>query len=118
MKKSGVPLSINEFLNLSKEYASSLKKSDIFPSKGPAYDWFRSFLKRHQNLILKKSRPLEQKRASLTSEQVDKCFDLLEKVIRESNLENRPGQIFNCNETGIGKIRTCLTNFAGVLVLL
>ncbi|CAF3990586.1 unnamed protein product, partial [Rotaria sordida] len=43
----GIPLTIDEFLNLSKEYASFLNKSHLFPSGTPTYDWFYSFLKRH-----------------------------------------------------------------------
>ncbi|CAF4170030.1 unnamed protein product, partial [Rotaria sordida] len=86
----GIPLTINEFLNLSKEYASFLNKSHLFPSGTPTYDWFYSFLKRHDNLILKKSYPVEKKRAILTEEQVDKWFELLKKVIQDNDLSNRP----------------------------
>ncbi len=64
------------------------------------YDWLWLYLKRHQNLILKKSYPLEKKRVSITSEQVEKQFEVLSKIIRENNSKNLPGQIFNCNESG------------------
>ena len=100
MKQWGIPLSIEDFINLTEEYASSLGKGNIFPSESPTYDWLRSFLQRHKNLSLKKARPLTKKRASLTPEQVDTWFNLLEKIIQDNNLENRPGQIFNSDETG------------------
>jgi hypothetical protein len=95
-----MPLSIKEFLGLAKEYALSLDKGDAFPMKTPTYDWLRSFLKRHPNLSLKKSRPLEQTRASLSEEQVDNWFTLLLKIIQENNLQDRPAQIFNSDESG------------------
>ena len=42
---------------------------------------------------------LEKKRASVTADQVDSWFVLLEKVIKENNLENRPGQVFNADDS-------------------
>ncbi|CAF1140248.1 unnamed protein product [Rotaria magnacalcarata] len=97
----GVLLSIEEFLHISEEYASSLNKSHLFPAGKPTYDWLRSFLKRHTNLILKKSYPLEKKRAVLTSEQIEEWFGLLSKVIEENDLANCPAQLFNCDETDL-----------------
>lgn len=99
-QKWGVPLCINEFLNLAKQYAISLQKQHVFPSNSPTYDWLRSFLQRHENLVLKKSRPLEKKRAAITLDQVNEWFDLLSKIINDNHLENHPGQIFNCDESG------------------
>ncbi|CAF3166771.1 unnamed protein product [Rotaria sp. Silwood2] len=101
-KKSwGVSLTINEFMNLAKQYASSVNKSDLFPSGAPTCDWFYSFLQRHPNLVLKKSKPITKKRANLTIEQVNQWFDLLSKIIQENDLMHRPGQIFNCDESGL-----------------
>ncbi|CAF1521897.1 unnamed protein product [Adineta steineri] len=97
----GKPLSIEEFLDLAKRYAASLNKGHLFPSESPSYDWLRSFLKRHQNLVLKKSRPLEKKRASVTIEQVYGWHNLLTEIINDNDLVNRPGQIYNCDETGM-----------------
>ncbi|CAF3119370.1 unnamed protein product [Rotaria sp. Silwood2] len=73
----------------------------LFPSGTPTYDWLYSFLNRHHNLILKKSYPLEKKRAALTCEQVNNWFQLLNKILQENNLSNNPAQIFNCDESGL-----------------
>lgn len=100
IKGWGVPLTIEEFLDLSRTYASSLNKSHLFPLGRPTYDWLYSFLKRHKNLVLKKSYPLEKKRAVVTEEQVDRWFLLLGKIIEDNDLANRPAQIFNCDESG------------------
>ena len=72
----------------------------MFHTGTPTYDWLYSFLNRHHNLVLKKSYPLEKKRAALTHEQVDQWFQLLNKVIQENNLDDRPAQIFNADESG------------------
>ena len=100
IKSWGVPVTIGEFINLAKEYAFRLNKNELFPSETPTYDWLRSFLRRHENLVLKKSIPLEKKRAQVTSKEIDDWFNLLSKIIKENNLENRPGQLFNCDESG------------------
>ena len=99
---------------MAKQYSVSLEKNHLFPSKKPSYDWLRSFLKRHTNLVLKKSYPLERKRAAVTPEQIGKWFELLSKVIEENNLGNRPGQIFNCDESG--KSCRCITVMSLTLV--
>lgn len=85
---------------MASEYARSLEKNPLFPSGTPTYDWLRSFLNRHPDLMMKKSKPLEKKRAALTMDQVNQWFDLLSKVIQENNLEHNPAQIFNCDESG------------------
>ena len=118
MKSWGKPLSTEEFVDLAKQYAVSLNKSQLFPSGTPSYDWFRSFLKRHQNLVLKKSRPLEKKRASVTIEQVYGWHDLLTKIINDHDLVNRPGQIFNCDETGNTRLIFLLSNTSFVWIVL
>ena len=91
-----------------------MKKSHLFPSETPTYDWLRSFLQRHPNLVLKKSVPLEKKRAEVTWKEIDEWFSLLSKVIEENNLENKPGQLFNCDESG--KNFTFLFVFSVIIV--
>lgn len=95
-----MPLGISEFLNLAKQYASALNKNSLFSPNGPTHDWFRSFLQCHTNLSLKKSRPSEKKRASVPLDQADKWFTLGQKILEENELENRPAQIFNFDESG------------------
>lgn len=93
-------MTIEEFLNIVKQYAISLNKIHLFLSGAPTQEWLYSFLNRHRNLILKKSKPLEKKRADLTTEQVNDWFQLLHKVIEENDLANKPAQIFNADESG------------------
>lgn len=85
---------------MAEQYAASLNKGHLFPLGKPTYDWMRSFLKRHTNLTLKNSQPLEKKRAEITEEQVNEWFKLLSKVIMDNQLVNSPAQLFNCDESG------------------
>lgn len=96
----GVPVTIEEFLNIAQQYALTLEKNHLFPFGKPTYDWLRSFLKRHPNLKLKKSEPLEKKRAAVTEQQVNEWFKLLSTVIINNDLANAPAQLFNCDESG------------------
>lgn len=95
-----MPLSIDELLNLAKNYAATLEKAHMFPSGAPTYDWLRGFLVRHSELVLKKSTILKKQRAEISAEQLDQWFNLLSSVIGENDLTHRPAQIFNADETG------------------
>ena len=53
---------------------------------------------------MKKSYPLEKKRAKLTSTQVDNWFQLLNKIIQENDLTDCPAQTFNSDELDEHKI--------------
>ncbi|CAF4053026.1 unnamed protein product [Rotaria sp. Silwood2] len=68
----------------------------MFPAETSTYDRLHSFLKRHENLILKKSYPLEKKRAALTSEQIDQWSELLSKITKENDLVGMSDGIGYC----------------------
>jgi len=53
---------------------------------------------------------LKKKRAGLTLQQVDRWFELLNKVIQDNDLANHPAQIFNCDESGKNSIFTLVMN--------
>ena len=64
--------------------------------------WWESFCKRHPNLTLRASVPLSQARAKATDPEVlDQYFDLLEQTVQDNDLEDKPCQIFNVDETGM-----------------
>ncbi|CAF3696256.1 unnamed protein product [Rotaria sordida] len=80
LQKRGEPVSINEFLNLTTQYASALNKDNLFPSD-------------------MNSTPIKKSRAKVTAGQVNEWFNLLTKVVNGNDVANRPGQIFNGDET-------------------
>ena len=63
--------------------------------------WFASFQRRHPELVLRNPSPLSLARSQATdSEMLDRYFDLLVETLVANNLEDKPGQIFNMDESG------------------
>ena len=64
--------------------------------------WWDSFRARHPEVTLRHAEPLSYARAAASNpEIINRYFDLLEDVIKVNGLSKRPGQIFNCDETGM-----------------
>ena len=73
-------------------------KKDIHLSKG----WWDKFCKRHPEISLRRAEPLSYARAVANNHAIiEHYFDVLQKVIEGNRLGGRPGQIFNCDETGM-----------------
>ncbi|CAG4927882.1 unnamed protein product [Colias eurytheme] len=74
------------------------------PFKGgiPGEDWFLNFKKRH-HLSIRKPEPLEyaRKKAATDPFIIYGYFDLLKKVLTELNLEDKPKQIWNLDESSL-----------------
>ena len=49
---------------------------------------------------LRSPRPLYKKRAKITPKEVDEWFANFEKFIQDVGVADRPGQLWNCDETG------------------
>ena len=66
------------------------------------YGWWEGFRKRHPDLSLRVPSTISKARALATDrESLDRYFDLLEETIAENNLKDKPGQIYNLDETGM-----------------
>ena len=64
--------------------------------------WWDSFRRRHPEISLRQAEPLSYARAAANNpEVIDKYFDSLEEIIEVNGLSKRPGQIFNCDKTGM-----------------
>ena len=46
------------------------------------------------------TRPLDKKRAKISSADLDEWFTGYEKFINDQGLQNHPAQIWNCDESG------------------
>ena len=58
--------------------------------------------KRHPDLSLRVSSTISKAQALATDrESLDRYFNLLKETIAENNLKDRPGQIYNLDETGM-----------------
>ena len=70
--------------------------------KEVSYGWWESFRKRHPKLCLRTASVVSKSRAIASNrEVVDRYFDLLEETLNENDLRDKPGQIFNLDETGM-----------------
>jgi hypothetical protein len=100
LAKNGFGLTKTEVQDLVAEY---LKKTGIqsrFKNNRPGNDWWLAFKSRYK-LSIKKPEGLEHSRKSQLSDPfvIYEFYDRLEKAIEDANLNNKPHQIFNCDET-------------------
>lgn len=64
--------------------------------------WWVSFLKRHPSLTLRSPASVSTARALASDPSVLQVyFDLLEETLAENELTERPGQVYNMDETGL-----------------
>ena len=64
-------------------------------------DWWQSFKKRHPTLTLRTAAPVSYARAVSSSPEIlAQCYDMLEKTLQDNDLDGKPTQIFNMDETG------------------
>lgn len=66
------------------------------------YDWLHSFLRRHPDISVRTAEGISINRATgMNRETVKQYFELLEKVLRENGLFDKPSNVFNMDETGL-----------------
>lgn len=99
MEKWGYGLSKSEVLDIVQNYVITNELKTRFYNGRPGNEWFLSFSKRH-GLSIKKPQGMEYVRQKQTNPFVIFGFyDILEKTIKELNLQGKPDMIFNCDET-------------------
>ena len=65
-------------------------------------DWLHLFLKRHPELSIRKSEGVSQSRSrALNRKNVANYFSLLQNTLIDQNLLDKPGNIFNVDESGL-----------------
>jgi hypothetical protein len=81
-------------------YPSVAQAAAEISGKSVGEVWPKRFLKRHLDLKMKKTAPLESARAkALNRHAVDEFFDMLTDVVKEYDVQ--PGNIYNMDEKGI-----------------
>lgn len=66
------------------------------------FDWLNLFLNRHSDLSVRKSEGVSVARSeAMKKETVRDYFSLLERVITENDLFQKPGSIYNMDESGL-----------------
>ena len=70
--------------------------------------WWERFSGRHPQVTLKSAVPLSYARAMATDPAViNNYYDELERVLKSNDIFDRPGNVFNCDETGLPLCPKC-----------
>ena len=83
MANRGFGVSKESLLNTVKTFLDKDGRKTPFQDNKPGNKWFRSFVKRNPRVKLRKSRPLEKKRAKISKEDLDAWFNGFEKFLVE-----------------------------------
>lgn len=114
MQNSGFPSSLDDVRRVAYFFAEQLKLRHKFnkEKERAGYDWFNSFLRRHPDLSLRKAEGVSiARKQGMNREEVGNHFQRLEACLKENALFNKPGCIYNVDETGLQ-----LNNRTGVVV--
>ena len=105
---AGFPCDRSDVKNLAYEYAVKNGLTGFSVQKKTAgYYWFRGFLRRHSDLIMKKAENLSVPRAmSMNRQQVLKWFDTYQTLATDLGIIDLPTHIWNTDETGCQNIHT------------
>ncbi|XP_072378051.1 uncharacterized protein [Diabrotica undecimpunctata] len=99
MENWGFGLSRKEVLQVVADFVKENNIKTQFKDGKPGEDWFLNFKRRH-NLSIKKPQSVEfARKKNLDPFLIYNYFDLLENVIEELGLQERPSQIWNLDES-------------------
>lgn len=103
LQKSGFAPTRKEVRVMAYKLASQLKLRHNFNNElGMAgEEWLQLFLHRNPELTIRKAEAVSLPRAEVCKANVDKYFQLLEETLVNHNLLNKPGSIYNVDETGL-----------------
>lgn len=104
MQAHGFPLTRDCVRSLAYDFAVQLGLKHKFNNeKGKAgYDWLQLFLSRHPDLSVRKSEGVSLARVQgMNRDEVKEYFNLLSTLMEENDLLNKPGSIFNMDESGL-----------------
>ena len=96
--KIGYPYTMKQILGLVQQVIDKKGIADAKVSTG----WWERFSRRHPELTLRCAAPLSYARAMATDHSViEKYYDMLEHALRSNGIFDKPGNIFNCDESGM-----------------
>ena len=97
----GYPKTVKEVRVMVGKIIAKKQHQDIGSTAPVSHGWWEKFQKRHQELSLRSSETLSQRRAvAMNPAVLNKYFDLLEDTVKGNDLHKRPALIFNCDESG------------------
>ncbi|XP_060801979.1 uncharacterized protein LOC132902121 isoform X1 [Amyelois transitella] len=103
MEKYGFGLTRAEISDLVAEYVTKNNIQTCFKNGKPGKDWIAGFRERN-NLSIKKPQPVEYARKVAADPFVlSEYYELLNKTIKTLGLQDKPGAIWNVDETNFSK---------------
>ncbi|XP_071847471.1 tigger transposable element-derived protein 2-like [Apostichopus japonicus] len=102
MGNRGFPVSPKQLKDTVQELITKDGRSTPFRSGRPSNGWYTGFLKRNPSIQLKPTKTLNKARAKVTKQAVDDWFRNFNCFISDLNLTDKPGLIYNFDETGFG----------------
>lgn len=109
MESLGFGLNIHAVCELAFELAEQNSIPHRFnrDKRAAGYDWYQGFMARHPVLSLRKPEGLSAARAAMLNPNViSDHFDKLGAVMDKYELKDKPGQIYNLDETGLSLVHT------------
>lgn len=104
LEKSGFAPDATSLKQMAYSFAEKLNINHRFSreTKSAGNDWLRGFLRRNKELTIRKSEGLSLARAQgMNRDDVGQFFNLLLQILTENDLLDKPGKIYNVDETGI-----------------
>ena len=111
MENCGFGLTIRDICKLAYEFATKLDIKHPFNAEKQeaGYDWYQGFMRRHQQLSIRKPEGLSAARATMLNKNVVTAyFKLLSETIERLNIFSKGAQIYNVDETGMNTVHTPL----------
>lgn len=104
LQKFGFAPIRNDVRHMAFALAEQLKLKHRFnaSTKMAGYDWLQLFLARHSDLSIRVAEGVSINRSTaLSRETVNNYFELLERILNDNQLFDKPSNIFNVDETGL-----------------
>ncbi|KAB0804493.1 hypothetical protein PPYR_01463 [Photinus pyralis] len=104
MQRRGFPLTRDDLRRIAYEYAAQIGIKHRFnnETKKAGYDWLNAFLRRNPDISVRKSEGVSIARSqAMNRQEVEAYFELLRTTLEEHNLFDKPGHIYNMDESGL-----------------
>lgn len=104
MQKYGFPLTRDDVRSIAYKFAVQLNIRHRFnnETEKAGYDWLALFLSRNPQISVRKAEGVSLARtAAMNRAEIEDYFKLLQSVMEENQLFDKPANIFNMDETGL-----------------
>ena len=99
----GFGLNRDDVLSIVENYLKESNQMHLFKNKKPTKKWYKGFMKKYADEIRpRKASSMQSIRATASQPKViDNWFKLVAEAYAKNNLEGKPLNVFNCDESGV-----------------